>query len=84
MACRLREELEGRGHEQQASWWRLSIVGRRLLLHRLLHRLGLSLARGQGRQESEGAVSSQRATRTETGEGRFWVQDKTKTKNDPG
>lgn len=54
MACRLREEPGvgmggGRGHEKQASWWRLSIVGRRrLLLHRLLHRLALSLAEDEG------------------------------------
>lgn len=45
----------GRGRrecEQQASWWRLNIVGhrrrrRRLLLRRLLHRLGLSLCLGR-------------------------------------
>lgn len=42
----------GREHEQQASRWRLSTVSRRrLLLHRLLHRLGLSLAEDEGEKK---------------------------------
>lgn len=43
------------GDVRQASWWRLSIVGRCLLLRRLLHRLGLSLA---GRRDREERVKS--------------------------
>lgn len=53
MACRLRDELGGRGQEQLPSWWRLSIVGRRLLLHRLFHRLSLSLAEDEGEKKEK-------------------------------